>query len=165
MVASQAKLSGSPAQIAVPSITLSCCMEPLFRFHRWRANLRILDIEELEFVAFVPCSHTFIEQLIGTLRHEYLDQTFSWNGLDLHRRLIDSPPTTTSDVSMPDWWWGALRATWENCRSSGESSSLRMAIGLLWTLPHASCVIKNSPRTRSGHSGSTIAGQREAAKK
>jgi putative transposase len=47
-----------------------------FRFHRWRANLRILDIEELKSVPFVPRSHPFIERLIGTLRREYLDQTF-----------------------------------------------------------------------------------------
>jgi hypothetical protein len=35
----------------------------------------------------VPRSHPFIERLIGTLRREYLDQTFFWNGLDLHRKL------------------------------------------------------------------------------
>jgi putative transposase len=61
--------------------------DPLFRFHRWRANLRILDIDELKSVPFVPRSHPFIERLIGTLRREYLDQTFVWNGLDLHRKL------------------------------------------------------------------------------
>jgi len=61
--------------------------DPLFRFHRWRANLRILDVEELKSVPFVPRSHPFIERLIGTLRREYLDQTFFWNGIDLHRKL------------------------------------------------------------------------------
>jgi transposase InsO family protein len=66
---------------------LSSDHDPLFRFHRWRANLRVLDIEELKSVPFVPCSHPFIERLIGTLRREYLDQTFFWNGLDLHRKL------------------------------------------------------------------------------
>jgi putative transposase len=29
----------------------------------------------------------FVERLIGTLRREYLDQIFFWNGLDLHRKL------------------------------------------------------------------------------
>lgn len=62
--------------------------DPLFRFHRWRAKLRVLDIEELKSVPFVPRSHPFIERLNGTLRREYLDQTFFWNGLDLHRKLI-----------------------------------------------------------------------------
>jgi transposase InsO family protein len=66
---------------------LSTDHDPLFRFHRWRANLRILEIEELKSVPFVPRSHPFIERLIGTLRREYLDHTFFWNGLDLHRKL------------------------------------------------------------------------------
>jgi putative transposase len=66
---------------------LSSDHDPLFRFHRWRANLRILDIEELKSVPFVRRSHPFVERLIGTLRREYLDQTFFWNGLDLHRKL------------------------------------------------------------------------------
>jgi putative transposase len=66
---------------------LSTDHDPLYRFHRWRANLRILDIEELKSVPFMPRSHPFIERLIGTLRREYLDQTFFWNGLDLHRKL------------------------------------------------------------------------------
>jgi putative transposase len=66
---------------------LSTDRDPLFRFHRWRANLRILDIEELKSVPFVPRSHPFIERLIGTVRREYLDHTFFWTGLDLHRKL------------------------------------------------------------------------------
>ena len=41
---------------------LSSDHDPLFRFHRWRANLRILDIEELKSVPFVPRSHPFINQ-------------------------------------------------------------------------------------------------------
>jgi transposase InsO family protein len=66
---------------------LSSDHDPLFQFYRWRANLRVLDIEELKSVPFMPRSHPFIERLIGTLRREYLDQTFFWNRLDLHRKL------------------------------------------------------------------------------
>lgn len=66
---------------------LSSDHDPLFRFHRWRANLRVLDIEELKPIPFVPRSHPFVERLIGTLRREYLDRTFFWNGVDLHRKL------------------------------------------------------------------------------
>ena len=66
---------------------LSTDHDPLFRFHRWRANLRILEIEELKSVPFVPRSHPFIERLIGTVRREYLDQVFFWSGLDLQRKL------------------------------------------------------------------------------
>src|SRR6266478_2035128 len=52
---------------------LSTDHDPLFRFHRWQANLRILDVETVQTVPLVPWSHPFIERLIATLRHEYLD--------------------------------------------------------------------------------------------
>src|SRR5450631_3557329 len=61
--------------------------DPPFRFHRWRANLRVLEIEEIKTVPFVPCSHPFIERLIGTIRREYLDHVLFWNRLDLQRKL------------------------------------------------------------------------------
>ncbi len=65
---------------------LSTDHDPLFRFRRWKANLRILDIEEIKTIPFTPISHPFIERLIGTLRREYLDQTFFWNSVDLQRK-------------------------------------------------------------------------------
>jgi transposase InsO family protein len=61
--------------------------DPLFRFHRWLANLRVLEIEEIKSVPYVPSSHPFIERLIGTIRREYLDRVFFWNGVDLTRKL------------------------------------------------------------------------------
>lgn len=42
--------------------------DPLFQFHRWQANLRILDVETVQAVPRVPWSHPFIERLIGTIR-------------------------------------------------------------------------------------------------
>ena len=33
--------------------------DPLFRFHRWRANLRVREIEEVKSVARSPVSHLF----------------------------------------------------------------------------------------------------------
>jgi transposase InsO family protein len=61
--------------------------DPLFRFHRWQANLRILDVETVQTVPQVPWSHPFIERLIGTLRREYLDRLFFWTADDLVRKL------------------------------------------------------------------------------
>ena len=61
--------------------------DPLFRFHRWLANLRILEVEEIKSVPYVPTSHPFVERLIGTIRREYPDHTFFWNSIDLHRKL------------------------------------------------------------------------------
>jgi len=42
--------------------------DPLFRFHRWLANLRVLEIDEIKSVPYVPVSHPFVERLIGTIR-------------------------------------------------------------------------------------------------
>ena len=61
--------------------------DPLFRFHRWRANLRVCEIDEVKSVPYVPTSHPFVERLIGTVRREYLDRVFFWNSVDLARKL------------------------------------------------------------------------------
>jgi transposase InsO family protein len=61
--------------------------DPLFRFHRWLANLRVLEIEEIKSVPHAPVSHPFIERLIATVRREYLDHVFFWNAIDLTRKL------------------------------------------------------------------------------
>ena len=55
---------------------LSTDNDPLFRFHRRKANLRILE-------PHVPLSHPFVERLTGTTRREYLDQVSFWNTHDL----------------------------------------------------------------------------------
>ena len=47
--------------------------DPLFLFHRWRANLRILQIQEIKSVTDVPISHPFVERLIGTIQRAFLD--------------------------------------------------------------------------------------------
>jgi hypothetical protein len=61
--------------------------DPLFRFHRWLANLRVREIEEIKLVPYAPVSHPFVERLIGTIRRELLDRAFFWNTTDLARRL------------------------------------------------------------------------------
>ena len=49
-----------------PPTYLSSDHDPLYRFHQWQANLRILDVEEIKTVPYVPLSHPFVERLIGT---------------------------------------------------------------------------------------------------
>jgi putative transposase len=66
---------------------LSSDHDPLFRFHRWLANLRILEVEEIKSIPFVPVSHPFVERLIGTIRREFLDHVLIWNAVDLGRKL------------------------------------------------------------------------------
>ena len=38
---------------------LSSDNDPLFTFHRWQANLRVLEIEETKTVPYVPMSHPY----------------------------------------------------------------------------------------------------------
>jgi transposase InsO family protein len=66
---------------------LSTDHDPLFEFQRWKANLRILEIEPVKTVPYVPLSHPFVERLIGTVRREFLDRTPFWNARDLERKL------------------------------------------------------------------------------
>jgi putative transposase len=108
--------------------------DPLFRFHRWLANLRVLAIEEVKSVPYAPVSHPFIERLIGTVRREYLDQVFFWNAIDLarkldafadyynahrvHRSLEGTTPARRANASSPPPARVALHQyTWgEHCR-------------------------------------------------
>ena len=72
-----------------PPKYLSSDHDPLYRFHQWQANLRILDVKEIKAVPYVPWSHPFIERLIGTIRRECLDRTLFWTAVDLERKLSD----------------------------------------------------------------------------
>jgi putative transposase len=63
--------------------------DPVFEAHRWRANLRILEIDEIKTVPHVPLSHPFVERLIGTMRREFLDHVLFWNACDLERKLAE----------------------------------------------------------------------------
>ena len=66
---------------------LSSDNDPLFRYHQWKANLRVLGIEEVKSLPYTPISHPFVERLIGTVRRECLDQTFFWGKTDLEKKL------------------------------------------------------------------------------
>ena len=72
-----------------PPRYLSSDNDPLFEYHRWWANLRVLEVDEIKTVPEVPISHAFIERLIGTVRREFLDHTLFWNSGDLERKLAD----------------------------------------------------------------------------
>src|SRR5882724_2513184 len=68
---------------------LSSDHDPLYRFERWQANLRIVEMTEIKTVPYVPWSHPFVERLIGTVRREYLDRTLFWTTSDLENKLLD----------------------------------------------------------------------------
>ncbi len=60
---------------------------PLFKFHRWRANLRIMDIKEIKSIPYTPTSHPFVERLIRICRNEVLDHSLFWTTTDLQCKL------------------------------------------------------------------------------
>jgi putative transposase len=67
---------------------LSSDHDPLYRFHQWDANLRILEVTEIKTVPYTPWPHPFVERLIGTIRRECLDQSLFWTTTDLEMKLI-----------------------------------------------------------------------------
>jgi len=73
---------------AVPKY-LSSDHDPLYRFHQWHANLRVLGVTEIKTVPYVPLSHPFAERLIGTIRRECLDHLLVWTAADLEVKLAD----------------------------------------------------------------------------
>src|SRR5262249_38358149 len=68
---------------------LSSDHDPLFRFHQWEANLRVLSVTEIKTVPYIPCSHPFVARLIGTIRRVYLDRVLFWTATDLEIKLSE----------------------------------------------------------------------------
>src|SRR5438046_8285625 len=66
---------------------LSSDHDPLYRFHQWQANLRVLAVQEIKTVLYVPLSHPFLESLIGTIRRVYLDQALFCTAADVENKL------------------------------------------------------------------------------
>jgi putative transposase len=62
---------------------------PLYRFHQWQANLRVLELTQIKSIPYVPLSHPFVERLIGNLRREYLDRLLFSTTTDLETKLLD----------------------------------------------------------------------------
>src|SRR3989440_10866419 len=100
---------------------LSSDHDPLFRFHRWLANLRILDVDEIKSVPYVPVSHPFVERLIGTIRREFLDHMLIWNAVDLERVGGVQTLLQRKSRSPVAQWRHARRTIWQTaacpCRS------------------------------------------------
>jgi hypothetical protein len=64
-------------------------MIPLYRFHQWQANLRVLDVEAIRTVPYVPVSHPgSLRRLCGNsppTRSQYCD------GVQVHPRRLRGP--------------------------------------------------------------------------
>jgi transposase InsO family protein len=82
---------------------LSSDHDPLFRFQRWRANLRILEIDEIKSMPSTPRSHAFIERLIGTIGANTSIRRFFGTKAILNGRSTATKFTTTDIAATPDW--------------------------------------------------------------
>lgn len=80
-------VQSSDAMAHVPKY-LSSDHDPLYRFHQWQANLRVLGVTEVKTVPYVPLSHPFVERLIGTIRREFLGHVLFWTAADLESKLF-----------------------------------------------------------------------------
>ena len=87
MVSPCAACSTQPFRPKVFRTTSVLYYAPISQYHRWQANLRVLDVKAIKSVPYVLLSHTFIERLIGTIHHEYLNNALYWNADDLERKL------------------------------------------------------------------------------
>jgi len=92
---------------------LSSDHDPLYRFHQWQANLRVLEVKEIKTVPHVPLSHPFVERLIGTIRREYLDRTLFWTAADLEEAIRFSKLGSAQESGglMGFRWHGGFRYT------------------------------------------------------
>src|SRR5678815_1732591 len=50
------------AGCSIRQLELSSDHDPLYRFHQWQANLRILEITEIKAIPYAPLSHPFVER-------------------------------------------------------------------------------------------------------
>jgi hypothetical protein len=90
--------------------------DPLFRFHRWLANLRVLAIEEVKSIPYAPVSHPFIERLIGTVRRVRVEdwradlrlrwgvpRLSPWPSIRLPSSRFQPPPLRTQRAGFPHY--------------------------------------------------------------
>ena len=85
--------------VAAAPTYLSSDHDPLYRFHQWQANVRILNIRETKTVPYVPRSHPVVKRLIGTVRRECLDRMLFWTAVSSESS-SSSSDTTTSIARM-----------------------------------------------------------------
>ena len=74
----------------------------LFRFHRWRANLRILEVDEIKTIPCTPVSHTFVERPIGTVLNISIGPYFVTVEI-LNGSSTITRPITTNTAVTPGW--------------------------------------------------------------
>jgi putative transposase len=115
-----------------PPARISTDHDPLFRFHRWLANLRVLELEEIKSVPCAPMSHPFIERLIGTIganiwtkRSSGIRSIFTGSSKNSERITTalasTAPSTAPRPQSVPDTRHRPLQ-TWHTMRGNATAT-------------------------------------------
>jgi hypothetical protein len=113
---------------------LSFNQDPLYRFHQWEANLRILGVTETKTIPYVPWSHPFIKRLIATIRRECLDRLLFWTAPDLETKLIafqDYYKKTSNSLGA-----GGSDSDQKPGVQTGELEMSSLADALSWAIPN-----------------------------
>ena len=114
---------------------LSSDHDPLFEFHRWKANLRILNVTEIKTVPEVPLSNPFVERLVGTIRRELLDQIPFWSAQDLERKLLHF-----RDYYNRDRIHASLGGVTPDCKAGDVNRRIVASASISGTLTAAACI-------------------------
>jgi transposase InsO family protein len=98
---------------------LSSDHDPLYGYHQWEANLRVLEIQQIKTVPYVPLSHPFVERLIGTIRREQLEPNI----------ILDRSRSGRETPCLPGLFQQAsrslgLKRTAARSRGSGDAAKL-----------------------------------------
>jgi putative transposase len=67
---------------------LSTDNDPLYRFHQWQANLRVLEVTEIKTVPYVPTSHPVSGAPCGNPTSRMPGPTLFWTTADLEAKLL-----------------------------------------------------------------------------
>ena len=134
---------------------LSSDHDPLYRFHQWQANLRILDVREIKTVPYVPLSHPFVERLIGTIRRECLDRTLFWTAADLEMKLLDFQRYYNGHRTHAGLDGRTPESSTDRGRRPRECQFVSMAAALSWAVSDADGGVTHVRRMRLAARGAS----------
>jgi putative transposase len=133
---------------------LSSDHDPLFRFHRWLANLRILEVEEIKSIPYVPVSHPFVDRLIGTIRREFFDHVLISGTQSTWGESWKSSEIITTKIAFTSRSVAALREN-DLANRCPPTPSLTTTLGGTIAAVYSRCRLQLKLRIRHGTGSST----------
>ena len=86
---------------------LSSDNDPLYRFHQWQANLRVLEVTEIKSIPYVPLDHTLFWTTVD-LENKLLDFRTYFNNYRTHTSREGRTPDTPLSrpiANLPSFRW------------------------------------------------------------